>query len=80
MELQAEISNEILSEKVGKTIKVLVDEAPDEEGIAIARSSANAPDIDGVVFIEGNPAVKPGDFVDVEVTDHSDYDLFAKLK
>lgn len=80
MELQAEISNEILSEKIGKTIRVLVDEAPDEEGIAIARSSANAPDIDGVVFIEGNPAVKPGDFVDVEITDNSDYDLFGKLK
>ena len=43
------------------------------------RSSADAPDIDGLVFIEGNPDVKPGDFVDVKVTDSSDYDLFAEV-
>lgn len=59
MEVQSEISKELLREKVGKTIKVLVDEAPDEDGIATARSSADAPDIDGLVFIEGNPDVKP---------------------
>ena len=79
MEVQSEISKELLREKVGKTIKVLVDEAPDEDGIATARSSADAPDIDGLVFIEGNPDVKPGDFVDVKVTDSSDYDLFAEV-
>ena len=39
MEVQSEISKELLREKVGKTIKVLVDEAPDEDGIATARSS-----------------------------------------
>ena len=82
MEVQSEISKELLREKVGKTIKVLVDEAPDEDGIATARSSADAPDIDGLVFIEGNPDVKPGDFVDVKVTDSSDYDLliFSSLR
>lgn len=79
MEVQSEISKELLREKVGKTIKVLVDEAPDEDGIATARSSADAPDIDGLVFIEGNPDVKPGDFVDVKITDSSDYDLFAEV-
>lgn len=79
MEVQSEISKELLREKVGKMIKVLVDEAPDEDGIATARSSADAPDIDGLVFIEGNPDVKPGDFVDVKVTDSSDYDLFAEV-
>ena len=40
---------------------------------------ADAPDIDGLVFIENNPNVKPGDFVDVKVTDSSDYDLFAEV-
>ena len=79
MEVQGEISKELLREKVGKTIKVLVDEAPDEDGIATARSTADAPDIDGLVFIENNPNVKPGDFVDVKVTDSSDYDLFAEV-
>ena len=79
MEVQSEISKELLREKVGKTIKVLVDEAPDEDGIATARSTADAPDIDGLVFIENNPNVKPGDFVDVKVTDSSDYDLFGEV-
>lgn len=60
MEVQSEISKELLREKVGKTIKVLVDEAPDEDGIATARSTADAPDIDGLVFIENNPNVNPG--------------------
>lgn len=79
MEVQEQISRELLAEKVGRTIRVLVDEAADEDGIATARSTADAPDIDGLVFIEGNPNVKPGDFVDVRVTDSSDYDLFAEV-
>lgn len=79
MEVQAEISRELLEAKVGSVQRVLVDEAPDEDGIATARSTADAPDIDGLVFIEGNPNVAPGDFVDVRITDSSDYDLFAEV-
>lgn len=77
MEVQEEISRELLAEKVGQTMRVLVDESPDEEGVATARSASDAPEIDGLVFIEGNPNVKPGDFVDVKITDSSDYDLFS---
>lgn len=68
MELQQEISARRLQQKVGKVFTVLVDEV-DEEGI-IARSMADAPEIDGVVYID-NPnrvAVKAGQFIEVEIT------------
>jgi ribosomal protein S12 methylthiotransferase len=78
MEVQQEISEELLAEKIGKKIEVIVDEADDEEGIATARSKGDAPEIDGLVFIEGNPDVQRGDILTVEVTGASEYDLFAE--
>jgi len=77
MLLQEEISAERLKRKIGKTITVLVDEV-DEEG-AIARSSADAPEIDGLVYIENGQQLSMGDFVDVKITDSDEHDLWAKL-
>jgi ribosomal protein S12 methylthiotransferase len=77
MLLQEEISEERLARKVGKTITVLVDEA-DKEG-AIARSSADAPEIDGQVYIEDGQELQPGDFVEVKVTGSDTHDLWAEL-
>ena len=77
MLLQEEISAERLKRKIGKTITVLVDEV-DEEG-AIARSSADAPEIDGLVYIENGQQLSVGDFVDVKITDSDEHDLWAKL-
>ena len=81
MELQQGISADRLQLKIGKTIQVLVDEIDDEEGVAIARSAADAPEIDGNVFIEGEgaAALKVGEFVTVTITDADDYDLYAEL-
>lgn len=79
MQLQEEISREILTKKVGSTIKVIIDETADENGVAVGRSTADAPDIDGVVFIEGNPVLLPGDLVEVKITRSDDYDLFGEL-
>jgi ribosomal protein S12 methylthiotransferase len=76
MLLQEEISEERLQRKIGKTITVLVDEV-DEEG-AIARSSADAPEIDGVVYIEDGRQLSVGDFVEVKVTDSDEHDLWAE--
>jgi ribosomal protein S12 methylthiotransferase len=75
MELQAAISRERLAEKVGRTIDVLVDAV--EGGHAIGRSSADAPEIDGVVRMRGAKGVAPGDFVRVKVTASGDHDLEA---
>ena len=81
MALAAEISAERLQRRVGRVETVLVDEIDDEEGVAIARSYADAPEIDGNVFIEGEgaAALKPGQKVTVRITEADDYDLFAEL-
>ncbi|WP_418139948.1 30S ribosomal protein S12 methylthiotransferase RimO [Oceanimonas smirnovii] len=77
MALQQQISTRRLAQKVGKTIKVLIDEV-DEEG-AIGRSSADAPEIDGMVYLNGETSLKPGDMVTVTVTHSDEYDLWAEL-
>ena len=76
MQLQEEISGERLACKVGRTMQVLVDEV-DEEG-AIARSSADAPEIDGLVYINNGQTLKAGDFVNVRITDSDAHDLWGE--
>lgn len=73
---QQAISTERLARKVGKEIEVLIDEV-DEDG-AIGRSSADAPEIDGCVYVDSQAALKPGDKVRVRVTDSDEYDLWAE--
>ena len=75
MTLQAEISANKLSKKVGQTMQVMVDEI-DDEGI-IARSKADAPEIDGLVFIDSDKQYEAGTLLDVKITDSSEHDLFA---
>jgi ribosomal protein S12 methylthiotransferase len=73
---QQAISTERLARKVGKELNVLIDEV-DEDG-AIGRSSADAPEIDGSVFVDSAVPLKPGDLVRVRVTDSDEYDLWAE--
>ncbi len=77
MEVQAAISADRLQAKVGRTLTVLVD-GEDEDGAIIARSSADAPEIDGVVVIEDGEGLEAGQFVDVEITAASEHDLFGR--
>jgi ribosomal protein S12 methylthiotransferase len=77
MEVQAEISAAKLQGKIGRTLTVLVD-AVDADG-AVARSTADAPEIDGVVRIADGASLKPGQFVDVRVTAASAHDLEAAM-
>ena len=77
MLLQEKISEQRLKNKIGKIITVLVDEV-DEEG-AVARSSADAPEIDGLVYIENGQQLKVGDFVEVKVIDSDAHDLWAEM-
>ncbi|MDP1683328.1 MAG: 30S ribosomal protein S12 methylthiotransferase RimO [Burkholderiales bacterium] len=76
MALQAGISTERLARKVGQTLTVLVDELV--EGGAIARSSADAPDIDGIVFVQSKKTIQPGEFLKVKITGSDEHDLAAK--
>ncbi|WP_426287572.1 30S ribosomal protein S12 methylthiotransferase RimO [Luteibacter sp. E-22] len=77
MAVQAEISAAKLQRKVGRTIKVLVDEI-DADG-AWGRSSADAPEIDGAVRIDDGQLLKPGQFVDVVVEEADAHDLYGRL-
>ena len=70
------ISTERLARKVGTELEVLIDEV-DDEG-AVGRSSADAPEIDGSVFVESSHPLKPGDMVRVRVTESDEYDLWAE--
>ena len=77
MHLQAKISARRLKRRLGKTIKVLVDEVKGER--AVGRSAGDAPEIDGVVHIEGGSALKPGDWAQVKVTRTDAHDLWSQL-
>jgi ribosomal protein S12 methylthiotransferase len=77
MAVQAEISAAKLQHKIGRTITVLVDEAAADG--AVARSAADAPEIDGTVLIADGQKLKPGQFVDVVVEGAGEHDLHARL-
>ncbi|MGB7656631.1 MAG: 30S ribosomal protein S12 methylthiotransferase RimO [Novosphingobium sp.] len=78
------ISAAKLAAKVGRTVRVIIDEVgePDEDGDigATARSQADAPEIDGAVYLRNVPQVlKPGDFVSVLVEEADEHDLFGVI-
>ena len=82
MELQKLISAQRLKRKIGRKIEVLIDQV-DEKG-AIGRSAADAPEIDGSVFINDiesieNIGLKPGDIIDVAIEHADDYDLWGTI-
>jgi ribosomal protein S12 methylthiotransferase len=77
MELQEAISAKRLRRKIGHTLTVLVD-AVDEDGTAIARSTADAPEIDGVVYIEDGATLPVGEFVEARIVDADEHDLHAE--
>jgi ribosomal protein S12 methylthiotransferase len=81
MQLQESISRQRLQAKVGKTLKVLIDKV-DRNG-ATARSSADAPEIDGVVYVklpyDPSISLKVGEFIDVRITTADAHDLWGSV-
>lgn len=77
MELQQQVSIRKLARKVGQEMTVIIDEV-DEEG-ATGRSFADAPEIDGLVYLNGETNLKPGDMVKVRIDESDEYDLWASL-
>ncbi|MFB2831431.1 30S ribosomal protein S12 methylthiotransferase RimO [Aeromonas jandaei] len=77
MELQQQVSIRKLARKVGQEMTVIIDEV-DEEG-ATGRSFADAPEIDGLVYLNGETSLKPGDMVKVRIDESDEYDLWASL-
>ena len=74
---QEEISAQRLQQRIGRIETVLIDEVVDEG--AVARSKADAPEIDGLVFIDGATHLKVGDFVQVVIEEADEHDLWAHL-
>ncbi|MFR2698175.1 MAG: 30S ribosomal protein S12 methylthiotransferase RimO, partial [Proteus mirabilis] len=77
MQLQQQISTERLQEKIGKVLPVIIDEV-DEEG-AIGRSMADAPEIDGAVYLNEQFDVEPGQIVRVLIEHADEYDLWGTI-
>ena len=75
MALQESISAGRLQQKVGKHLTVLVDEV--DQDVATARSAADAPEIDGLVYVEGATRLKAGEFAKVRITRADTHDLWA---
>jgi ribosomal protein S12 methylthiotransferase len=78
MQVQRKVSAKRLGRFVGRQMEVLVD-GVGEDGRLVARSAADAPEIDGLVFVSGRGKVVIGDFVKVVVTGTQDHDLTAQL-
>jgi ribosomal protein S12 methylthiotransferase len=76
MKDQQAISAEIQQSLVGRTLKVLIEEKEKKSRHTyIGRSEYDAPDVDGVVYVQSKSVLKPGDFVQVLITDAYEYDL-----
>ncbi|MEQ1635700.1 MAG: 30S ribosomal protein S12 methylthiotransferase RimO [Methylococcales bacterium] len=74
---QADISAARLQQRIGQIETVLIDEVVNEG--AVARSKADAPEIDGQVYIDGATHLKVGDFVKVQFEEADEYDLWGRL-
>ena len=73
---QQQISRHRLAQKIGRRLEVIIDEKNEEA--YLARSSADAPEIDGVVYVETDQGLTAGDRVAVEITDSDAYDLHGR--
>ncbi len=80
MEVQAEISREKLAQKIGRVEEVIIDEPEDEDGVAVGRTKADAPDIDGVCYVTTPRHLEPGDIVKVRITANEEHDLIGKIE
>ncbi len=76
MSLQQKVSTEVNSKFIGKILKVLVDGC--ENGSYIGRSEFDAPEVDGLVYIKSERMLKPGEFINLKVTDTLEYDLVGE--
>ncbi|TJX67064.1 30S ribosomal protein S12 methylthiotransferase RimO [Soehngenia saccharolytica] len=79
MQVQKQISNELLRNKIGKTYRVLVDNEI-ENGLYEGRSYMDSPEIDGVIFIQSSSPLQLGQFINVHIVDSIEYDLMGVVE
>ena len=61
-----------------KRAAFVIDEPEDEDGVAIGRTTADAPEIDGIIYVTTDTHLNPGDIVNVKVTANQEYDLIGR--
>lgn len=79
MKIQKEISDRKGKEKIGKTYEVLVENKSFDGKYLVGRTYMDVPDEDGVVYIQSSDTSLIGKFIEVKITDYSDYDLIGKI-
>ena len=79
MELQQEISSDLLQNLIGHKIECMIEGQASGENVYVARSYGDAPDVDGYIFINTDEPMMTGDFAQVKITAASDYDLTGVL-
>ena len=78
MKLQKEISLNINKQYTGKKIQCIIEEIH-SNGMVVARSYKDAPEVDGLVYIKTKEYLTPGDIVDVKITKATSYDLYGTI-
>jgi len=77
MSIQQNISKEILEDKIGSTVDVLIDEDSNLKGLASGRTQGDAPEVDGQIIVAGRP-LRSGEYVKATIEDSMEYDLIGK--
>lgn len=79
MQIQQDIAFDKSNSRVGEIYEVMIEGRLPDEGVYIARTYMDAPDVDGYVFIQSDYNLDSGDFVKVEVTRSDEYDIIAEI-
>ena len=79
MEIQQDISREIMNNKIGKTYEVLLEDFTDDLEYFIGRSYMDAPEADGVIYVKYDEKYGLNEFVNVKITNSNEYDLVGKI-
>jgi ribosomal protein S12 methylthiotransferase len=77
MSRQQAVSRDINQRFLGQIMEILIDEK--EEGFYLGRSQYDAPEVDGLVYVNSKETLRPGDFVKVKITDTLEYDLVGEV-
>ena len=78
VQMKQKISRQRGEEKVGRTIRVMIEGKLPEDDIFIGRSYMDAPNVDGFVFVRSKDSYLSGEFVDVKITQAKEYDLVGE--
>lgn len=80
MQMQQALAREINQQWLGKTCEILIDEPdPSDPTIFLGRTSADCPEVDGIVYVKSQQALQPGELVQVRIVDTYEYDLVGEI-